>query len=453
MIPRAILASERNIFGLHITQTSDVKESANLINSSNGDWGWVTIVIRFDQLNQQEWQNFFNECRKDHLIPIIRIATIMENDHWKIPSPEEIDVIASFLNSLNWPTKDKHVVLFNEINHAQEWGGVIDIKNYTDIFMYASQKLKNYDKNFIILGPALDLAAPDSLPSYLSAKSVYQQIYEYRPEYFDNFDALASHSYPNYGFIGKPTDTQPHSILGYKWELSFIESLGVNKKYSVFITETGWPHQEGETKDYRYYTSKTSSDFLIKAYSLWEQDEGVIAVTPFIFNFPHPPFDHFSWVDKEGKLYPEYQKIIDYPKKQNQVSQITSYSSQKINLPALIFPEKEYSGTLLLKNTGQSIWGEGETSFCLQPQSTQNLILSPICTSEKQVFPGQTEIFKFTFSLIPKQKQLGKSYISWENVSEYEITPFSESSNIYRPKTGFLQKVSDFFSKLNPFSY
>ncbi|MFA5025204.1 MAG: hypothetical protein WC503_01690, partial [Candidatus Shapirobacteria bacterium] len=75
-----ILASERNIFGLHLTQTADLDSAKNIINSNGGDCGYVTVVIRTDQLDKNTWQDFFDNCRKSHLIPIIRLATIMENN-------------------------------------------------------------------------------------------------------------------------------------------------------------------------------------------------------------------------------------------------------------------------------------------------------------------------------------------------------------------------------------
>ena len=59
-----ILASERNLFGLHLTQTADLISAKEIINSSGGDWGYVTIVIRTDQLDKNTWQDFFDNCRK-----------------------------------------------------------------------------------------------------------------------------------------------------------------------------------------------------------------------------------------------------------------------------------------------------------------------------------------------------------------------------------------------------
>jgi hypothetical protein len=97
----------------------------------------------------------------------------MDQGFWRRPETSEIDQISSFLNSLNWPTQQQHVILFNEINHGTEWGGEVDVRNYADMFIYTSQKLKSLNPNFFILGPSLDLAAPSNLPDHQSASNVY----------------------------------------------------------------------------------------------------------------------------------------------------------------------------------------------------------------------------------------------------------------------------------------
>jgi hypothetical protein len=451
LTPRPILASDKNIFGLHLTQPSDIDSAASVINSSNGKWGWVTLVIRQDQLDPGTWQEFFDKCRSLHLIPIVRVATLMENDYWSRPQLSDMGNIAEFLNTLNWPTQTQHIILFNEVNHGQEWGGSIDVEDYVDIFISTSQIFKNLNPDFFILGPGLDLASPDKLPDFLSAKTFYQKISQYNPNYFDHLDGLASHSYPNHGFIGTPADIGQHSIHGYLWEIEYIRSLGINFIKPVFITETGWPHQEGIEKNSNFYTTKTTADFLLKSFDIWSKDPNVLAVTPFIYNYPHPPFDHFSWLDEQGNLYPEYQKIIDFPKFHNQPSQINKYQAVKIDMPLLIFQNHQYPGHLTLKNTGQTIWGKGETQFCLAPQSTQNITLSSVClNTSENIKPGQTIKLPFTFTVNPRE-QIGKSFISWQNLTEYEITPFYDSSTIYRPKISLFQKIADLFEDINPF--
>jgi hypothetical protein len=440
---KPILASG-NIFGLHLTQPQDIDTAKDIINSNGGDWGWVTIVIRLDQLNHQTWQDFFDNCRKDHLIPIIRLATIADGSNWKTPSYSDIDNLANFLNSLNWPTTQQHIILFNEINHAQEWGGNIDIKNYVDISIYASQKFKSLNPNFFILSSGLDLVAPENPPSFTSAQNVYQEIYDYNPKYFDNIDGIASHSYPNNGFVGTPKDTGQHSILGYLWELDFIKKLGIQKEFPIFITETGWPHHEGIDKKNNFYTTTTTAKFLLDSFDIWSKDSKIIAVTPFTYNYSNEPFDHFSWLDQNQKLYSSYQSFIDQPKSKNKPDQTNNYELYSFQIPFLIFTNNEYTGQISLKNTGQSIWGE--TNFCLTPTNNNSIELTPICTSSNDyVLPNQIKIFTFKFKI--KDTSANQINLTWDDLPSIEITPFSENAIIYHPKFNLIDRIRSFFTK------
>jgi len=438
-----ILASD-NIFGLHLSQTEDIHQASKIINSQNGDWGWATVVIKTDQLDKTTWQNFFDNCRKYHIIPIIRIATIGEKDYWKRPEYSDIDRIVSFLNSLNWPTKQQHIILFNEINHGNEWGGEVDIKDFTDKSFYAAKKFKETNSNFYILSSALDLAAPEQPPQFKSAENVYKEILNINPNYFDQIDALSSHSYPNYGFIGTPKDIGRHSINGYKWELDLIKKLGVNKELPVFITETGWPHREGVKRQNNFYTSKTTASFLSECITdIWALDPSIRAVTPFIYNYCQEPFDHFSWISSNGSLYPEYQKLIDLPKKQNNPEQTTKYQLEKIDLPFLIFENNEYSGEIILKNIGQSIWGEKK--FCLTPKTSPNIITTEICGNNNLVFPGQYKIFKFKFTVNKLDNYQDKTFISWGDLDNFEIKKFAKESTIYHPEENPFKRIFNSF--------
>lgn len=434
-----ILASDGNIFGLHLTQPADISQAKDIINSSGGDWGWATTVIRLDQLDHNTWQDYFDNCRKYHIIPIMRLSTLMENGYWKKPEPSDIDALANFLNSLNWPTSQQHVIFFNEVNHASEWGGGVDAKSFADISLYAYSKFKSLNPNFYLLSGALDLAAPDKLPEIESAQTFYHEIYLYKPEYFQSFDALASHSYPNHGYIGTPNDTGQHSIRGYQWELEFIKSLGISQTYPVFITETGWPHREGETKNNYFYTVDTSAKFLNDALKIWAKDSRIKAVTPFIYNYPHAPFDHFSWLDSSEHLYPQYQQVVSQSKTKNAPIQSTKYKVVDNRLPFLLFTNKEYLGSITLKNTGQSIWGE--TQFCLTPQTTINVTLDAICTDNIYVSPGQTKTFNYKLKISDMSDYKDKTFISWQNLPQLEISPLNGSASIYSPKITLKQRL------------
>lgn len=434
-----ILASDFNSFGLHLTQPSDIDSAAKIINSNGGDWGYATIVIRTDQLDVNTWQGFFNQCRKLHIIPIIRLATTMENDQWKKPEYSDIDNLAIFLNSLNWPVITKYIIPFNEINHAKEWGVEINIKDFVDKFIYTSEKFIALDKNFFILSTPLDLAPPDKIPITKSASQTYREIYNYNPKYFDSFHGLASHSYPNQAFIGTPSDTHAHSIKGYLWELDFIKKLGIQKTYPVFITETGWPHREGKVKNNHYYSVKTSAKFLKEALGIWEKEPRIKAVTPFTYNYSEPPFDVFSWLQPDGQLYPEYQQIVDLPKKQNHPEQITSWQVTGIRLPFFIFTGHLQNGSLNLKNSGQSIWGE--TNFCINNQSSNNVVADHLCTQKIFTYPGQIQKFNFSFTV---QSASDNSFLQWQNTPRYEITAINPSATLYHPKDNFFNRIFSF---------
>ncbi|MCX6726949.1 MAG: hypothetical protein NTY75_04055 [Candidatus Shapirobacteria bacterium] len=441
-----ILASDRNIFGLHLTQTSDLSISKDVINSSGGDWGWATIVVRLDQLDRNTWQNFMDNCRIYHIIPIIRLAIYMDQNNWKQPSLSDIDNLANFLNSLNWPTKTQYIIPFNEINHASEWGGAIDIKGFTDMFIYTSQKFKSLNPNFFVLSSPLDLASPENMPQFKSALNVYHEIYLYKPQFFDAFDGLASHSYPNHGFVGIPSDSGQHSVRGYIWELAYLKSLGINKTYPVFITETGWPHREGESNKNNFYTTATSAKFLSETLDIWQNDPRIMAVTPFIYNYPNVPFDHFSWVDKQEQLYPSYQQLIDKPKFKNTPEQITSFDVIENDMPFLIFSDYDYGGQIVLKNTGQSIWGE--TQFCLTPKSSDNVVVDALCTSNTFVPPGGKLTLNYKFRVAKSNEE--KTFIGWDKVNQqYSITPIVTQGQIYRQDLNLKEKIIQLFKNLS----
>lgn len=415
----------QNVFGLHLTQPSDIHSASKIINSSGGDWGYVTIVVPLNRLDHNTWQEFFNNCRRYHIIPIVRLATYLDGDSWKRPSVPDIDTLANFLNSLNWPATPQYVILFNEINHGLEWGGEVDIKSYADISIYAYQKFKSLNSNFFILSGGLDLAAPEIPPKYKSAANVYKEIKQYNSDFFNSFDGLANHYYP-----------QNQSSRDYKWELNLLSSLGISKNYPVFITETASP-------------GPYNASFIKSILQNWQKDSRVIAITPFIYNYPNYPFENFSWVDKQEQLLPQYQKIVDLPKTKNTPAQITKYEFVKINLPFLILANTDYSQEIVLKNTGQSIWGE--TSFCIKPASSSNLTVDALCTSGEKTEPGRTQTLNFKFKISTDSTTPQKAYISWENLPQFEIVSFSPNSTIYRPKTGIFNKITTFFKGLTSF--
>src|SRR5690348_16250176 len=126
-------ASPNNKAGIHILFTSELNQAAKLVNSNGGDWGYVTIPIQVGDSNLKKWQDFMNTCKSLHLIPIIRLST--EGDYfntssWRVPDYSDILDFANFLNSLTWPVENRYIVVFNEVNRGDEWGGTPDPTDY-----------------------------------------------------------------------------------------------------------------------------------------------------------------------------------------------------------------------------------------------------------------------------------------------------------------------------------
>jgi hypothetical protein len=50
-----------NKFGIHVFSEKDLTNAANLVNSTDGDWGYVTIVITEAERDHDRWQNVLRQ--------------------------------------------------------------------------------------------------------------------------------------------------------------------------------------------------------------------------------------------------------------------------------------------------------------------------------------------------------------------------------------------------------
>lgn len=157
LFPKSSFAAEdpfshpNNKMGIHILFPSELQEAAKLVNSNGGDWGYVTIPIQAGDKDIKKWQEFMDQAKSLHLIPLVRLAT--EGDYFNTSSwrkPTEADVLdfANFLNSLNWPTKNHYIIVFNEVNRGDEWGGSPNPQEYADILSYAVTAFKSRNPDF-----------------------------------------------------------------------------------------------------------------------------------------------------------------------------------------------------------------------------------------------------------------------------------------------------------------
>lgn len=378
-----------NNFGIHIISASDEEVSAasDLVNSSGGDWGYITVLIeskdkdeRGSSANKDKWQKFFDSLRRHHLIPLIRLATKPESNFWQKPEDKEELSWASFLDSLNWPVKNRYVTIYNEPNHGAEWGNKVDAKEYAQILSKTITALKKKNEDFFVLNAGLDASAPQKLPDFEDEIKFLSEMNIAVPGIFSQLDGWVSHSYPNPNFSGTPRDQGRGTINTWIWEKEILSRLGLTKNLPVFITETGWKHIEGQRFDDSLPDAETVAKYFKNAFEKNWIDKQIVAVTPFLLNYQEPPFEHFSFKKITGEkqlkkdvsvgkqvlgvqysdYYPQYQAVKSLPKINGRPMQEDKAELTKGEIYSSLVEGESYTISLIAKNTGQSIWNDYE---------------------------------------------------------------------------------------------
>lgn len=289
-----VSAVETSIVGMHVLNPEEFSAAKNslVIEGDKELWHFMTVPLTLDDLDDSErWQKLFSEARETRVIPIVRLATRYENGSWQQPTRKDIVDLITFLEKLEWPTEDRHIVVFNEVNHSKEWGGEIDPISYAESFRFASNWAHSLDSSFIVLPAAMDLAAPNGRNT-AEAFNYLSSMHSFDSEIFSYADAWNSHSYPNPGFATSPTRTDKMSLRGFEHELAFLEDK-TEKTLPVYITETGW-------EDTRATKQWLASYYEYALQHIWTKEK-VVAVTPFIYKGSPGPFAGFSFMTADDK--------------------------------------------------------------------------------------------------------------------------------------------------------
>lgn len=301
-------ATQGSTLGIHILNPSEAQNAKTLLTSADQNkdiWHYVTVPLTLNDLQKKsDWQNFFEYAHQQKLIPIVRLTTRFSDGAWQVPTKKNIVDLITFLSDLQWPSDERYIIAFNEVNHATEWGNSLNPSEYADVLRFTSNWAKSEDKNYLILPAAMDLSSVNSHSS-MEAFTYLQQMQQADPQIFDYVDFWNSHSYPNPGFSGKATQKGQQSISGFVTELNYLKDK-TGHDFQTFITETGWIENAATTKnldDYYQYAAE----------HVWS-DPHVIAVTPFILQGDPGPYSGFTFINKKGqptKQYQAFQKAMN----------------------------------------------------------------------------------------------------------------------------------------------
>lgn len=308
MAPALVQANSEKM-GVHLLQTYELDNASAMFDQleKSDEWHYITIPFSLDDLNKKTvWQDFMRQAKEHKIRPIVRLVSRFENGSWKIPNRKEVVDQLDFLASLDWPTSERYVIIFNEVNHANEWGGQLNPADYARTFAFAASWAHALDKNFVVLPAAMDLAANNSGET-MDAFVYLEKMFEYDPEVFSYVDVWNSHSYPNPAFSASPEKTDRQSLRGFIHELAWLKDK-TGQDFKVVVSETGWQ------------TNSKTSYWLKNYYSYaWQHiytDDRIIAVTPFVLQGAPGPFANFSFLDEDGKQTLAYQAYVEAVKSQ-----------------------------------------------------------------------------------------------------------------------------------------
>lgn len=318
-----------------------------------GEGGYVVEVIRSDDLDVDKWQQFMDIAAEFNLTPILRFGTVYDGDAgmWEAPPQDDdggyatiADDYAAFISGLDWPDDNHYVIIGNEPNHGEEWGGVPDPAAYARYLIDVSEALRAADSNVIILNAAFDPYTPHTNGQpfvngmvYMDAESFMDGMVAAYPDVFTVVDVWNSHVYPmdsfrappwrqSYGVdylngASNPAHVEPpdgirnRGVNGYEWDLWKLETYGITN-LPVMVTEIGWRHSEAsvnESLDFVDGLPDANTAALYLDMALWGNDgrytnlpiggwtplltdDRVLAVIPFALNGNPAEWGHTNWL-------------------------------------------------------------------------------------------------------------------------------------------------------------
>lgn len=298
------LSVPNNKYGIHILEPNELEKASELVNTTGGKWGYVTIPIRANDRDIDKWTKFMLDAKKYQLIPILRIATYPLGDHWMAPNAWDLVDFSNFLNDLPWPVKNRYIMIYNEPNHKGEWGGFVYPEEYARTLDMSIDIFHKKNPDFFVISAGLDASAPNGADS-MDNLLYLRRMENYIPGIFKKIDGFSSHAYGNPAFATRPNAKSQVNIKSYLPELSFLKSVGVENP-PLFLSEAGWKADSiGEENAVNWYKDAFQNYWL---------EPDIVAITPFLLSAPAGPFQEFSFTFPNGEFENFAKAIINIPK-------------------------------------------------------------------------------------------------------------------------------------------
>lgn len=295
------LVSAQPIVGMHILDPMEISKVSDSLSQGDDQWTYVTIPITTNDLDHKKWRTFFETAHQQKIKPIIRLATTYDpvTDAWHVPEKLDIVRFGQFFSAMPW-SGERYIIMFNEPNHAKEWGGEVNPESYAEILRFAADWFNTEPFEYVVLPAGLDAAAPNGSET-MDSFTFIDAMMTAEPDLLSKIDVWNSHAYPNPAFSSSAYRSAKNAIDGWEYELEYLsDNYGADLR--VIITETGW--------DQRNISQWQLTQYYQYALEYVWNDSRVKGITPFILNGNNGVFNHFSFLLPDGSPSPQMKALI-----------------------------------------------------------------------------------------------------------------------------------------------
>jgi hypothetical protein len=328
------------------------RDHVDLAALSIGEGGYVLQLLSDANRDLPQWQAFMAAARRNRLRPIVRLATRYDRKQrfWRAPRADRTRFsyhrvaaeYRDFLEQLRWPPGERVVIVGNEPNRGDEWGGRADPAAYARYLRDVSAALRPL--GYTVLNAPLDQYCPNTNEGhidgvrYVDAESFLDGMQAAAPDFYRWIDGWASHAYPQGPFAALPGEQTfkvdmlngaenprrlapgpgvvNRGINGYLFDLQKLRSYGA-PDLPVWVTETGWRHREsnGPSPDNHgaVLSEQEAAERTLLAldgpgdgsapvgFTPWLHDPRVRAVVFFGFDGDPRHWGHSSWLEMDTR--------------------------------------------------------------------------------------------------------------------------------------------------------